>query len=59
MINMKDEDKDNLTYVACTIREEFNRLGYAEETITDMLVEYLYGRNGLILISSDGVVEDK
>ena len=44
MINMKDEDKDNLTYVACTIREEFNRLGYAEETIADMLVEYLYGR---------------
>lgn len=44
MLNMKDEDKDNLTYVACTIREEFNHLGYTEETIADMLVEYLYGR---------------
>ncbi len=44
MINMKDEDKDNLKYIACKLREEFNRLGYSEKTITDMLVEYLYGR---------------
>ncbi len=46
MINMKDEYLDNLRYVACTIREEFNKFGYSDETITDMLVEYLYGNNG-------------
>ena len=43
MINMKDEYVDNLRYVACKIRDEFNTLGYSNETITDMLVEYLYG----------------
>lgn len=45
MINMKDEDADNLRYVACQIRERFRSLGYSEETVADMLVEYLYGRN--------------
>ncbi len=45
MINMKDEYIDNLRYVACKIREEFGKFGYSEETITDMLIEYLYGRN--------------
>ena len=45
MINMKDEYIDNLRYVACKIREEFNKTGYSDETITDMLVEYLYGKN--------------
>lgn len=43
MINMKDEYVDNLRYVACKIRDEFSALGYSNETITDMLVEYLYG----------------
>ena len=43
MINMKDEYTDNLRYVACKIRDEFNALGYSNETITDMLVGYLYG----------------
>lgn len=43
MINMKDEYIDNLRYIACKIREEFSKFGYSEETITDMLVEYLYG----------------
>ena len=43
MINMKDEYADNLRYVACKIRDEFNATGYSNETITDMLVEYLYG----------------
>lgn len=43
MINMKDEYIDNLRYVACQIRERFSETGYSEETITDMLVEYLYG----------------
>ena len=43
MINMKDEYQDNLRYIACQLREEFNQFGYSEETITDMLVEYLYG----------------
>ena len=45
MINMKDEYADNLRYVACKIREEFSKFGYSDETLTDMLVEYLYGRN--------------
>ena len=45
MINMKDEYIDNLRYVACKIRDEFNKFGYSDETITDMLVEYLYGRD--------------
>lgn len=44
MINMKDEYIDNLRYVACKIRDEFSKFGYSDETITDMLVEYLYGR---------------
>ena len=43
MINMKDEYSDNLRYVACQIRNAFNTLGYSNETITDMLVYYLYG----------------
>ena len=44
MINMKDEYHDNLRYVACKIREEFSSTGYSDETITDMLIEYLYGK---------------
>lgn len=43
MINMKDEYVDNLRYVACEIRERFNETGYSENTVADMLVEYLYG----------------
>ena len=45
MINMKDEYIDNLRYVACKIRDEFSNFGYSDETITDMLIEYLYGRD--------------
>ena len=45
MINMKDEYIDNLRYIACKIREEFSRFGYSDETITDMLVEYLYSND--------------
>lgn len=44
MINMKDEYIDNLRYIACKIRDEFSQFGYSEETITDMLVEYLYNK---------------
>lgn len=43
MLNMKDEHINNLRYVACKIRDEFSEIGYTDETITDMLVEYLYG----------------
>ena len=43
MVNMKDEYIDNLHYVACSIRDKFAELGYSEETIADMLVQYLYG----------------
>lgn len=45
MIHMKNEYIDNLRYIACKIRDEFSRFGYSDVTITDMLVEYLYGRN--------------
>lgn len=44
MINMKDEYADNLHYIACRIRDEFSLFTYSNETITDMLVEYLYGK---------------
>ena len=44
MINIKDEYIDNLRYLACKIRDEFSKYGYSEETITDMLVEYLYSK---------------
>ena len=44
MINMKDEYIDNLRYFACKIRDEFAKFGYSDETITDMLVEYTYGK---------------
>ncbi len=44
MIHMKDEYADNLRYTACKIREAFSKFGYSHETITDMLVEYLYGK---------------
>lgn len=45
MINMKDEYADNMRYIACKIRDEFGKFGYSDETITDMLVEYLYGKD--------------
>lgn len=45
MINMKDEYIDNMRYIACKIREDFSKFGYSDETITDMLVEYLYGKD--------------
>lgn len=44
MINMKDEYADNLHYVAYKIRDDFRQFSYSDETITDMLVEYLYGK---------------
>lgn len=42
MVNMKDEYIDNLHYVACSIREQFSVLGYSDEVISDMLIQYLY-----------------
>lgn len=45
MVNMKDEKKDNLYYVAYELRKEFAKTGYPEEIITDMLVAYLFGEN--------------
>ncbi|MCM1100160.1 MAG: hypothetical protein NC079_00585 [Clostridium sp.] len=44
MINRKDEYIDNLHYIAGQMREQFHSFGYSDETVTDMLVEYLYGR---------------
>ena len=43
MVNMKDEYIDNLHFVAQQIREQFSTLGYSDDTITDMLIDYLYG----------------
>lgn len=43
MIHMKDEYADNLRYIACKIREAFQRFGHPEKMIADMLVAYLYG----------------
>ena len=43
MVNMKDEYINNLRYMACSIRNQFSDLGYTDETIADMLVQYLYG----------------
>lgn len=44
MVHMKDARTDNMAYIANKIRESFSALGCSEETVTDMLVEYLYGR---------------
>ena len=44
MVNMKDEYADNLHYVAQQIRAQFSELGYSNEAITDMLIDYLYGK---------------
>lgn len=43
-VNMKDEYIDNLRYLACNIRSRFNELGYSDETIADMLVQKVYGK---------------
>ena len=43
-VNMKDEYTDNLRYLACEIRTQFNNLGYSDETISDMLVQKVYGK---------------
>ncbi len=45
MLNMKDEYADNMSYVARLIRQEFSETGYSNESITDMLIHYLYGSN--------------
>ena len=42
MINMKDEYIDNLHHIATSIRKQFSELGHSDETISDMLVQYLY-----------------
>ncbi len=44
LIHTRDENQDNLRYVACKLREEFCKTGYSEGILSDMLVEYLYGR---------------
>lgn len=44
MISRKAEPSKHLPYLSLQIREAFCRLGYSEETITDMLVEYTYGK---------------
>lgn len=45
MLSMKDEYVDNLRYVACQLRSEFEATGYSAEMVANMLVEYLYGRD--------------
>lgn len=44
-VNMKDEYVDNLRYIACSIRSQFNELGYTDDMVTDMLVQLVYGKN--------------
>lgn len=43
-LNMKDEYINNMRYIACELRKKFTDLGYSEETIADMLVSYVYGK---------------
>ena len=43
-VNMKDEYIDNLRYLACEIRTQFNNLGYSDGVISDMLVQKVYGK---------------
>ena len=45
MINMKDEYLNNLRYISCSVRKQFNDLGYSDSIISDMLVQYLYSNN--------------
>lgn len=45
MLNMKEEYTDNLHYTAELLRKQFADTGYLEETVTDMLVQYVYGKN--------------
>ncbi len=40
----KENDSPNIGYIVCKIRELFCQTGYCDREITDMLVEYLYGR---------------
>lgn len=44
LINQKDEDRDNLRYMARTVRDQFCALGYDDASIADMLVQYLYSK---------------
>lgn len=43
-INMQDENVSNLSYIASKIRAALSVFGYSEETVADMLVRYLYGK---------------
>lgn len=43
-INLKDEYIDNMHYIACQLRNEFTSIGYSDQMITDMLVQYTYGK---------------
>lgn len=43
MIHMKESFTGNVRYVSCKIREKFHQTGYTDETVADMLVQYLYG----------------
>jgi len=42
-INMEDERKNNISYIAKEIRMELGSFGYDDMTVTDMLIKYLYG----------------
>jgi hypothetical protein len=41
-INMEDENKGNISYIALEIRDELSKFKYSEYEICDMLVKYLY-----------------
>jgi hypothetical protein len=41
-INMKDENKNNISYIAKEIRKELSKFVYSDTNITDMLIKHLY-----------------
>lgn len=43
-INRKEENADNLGFLARSMRSALAQTGYSEEEVCDMLVKYLYGK---------------
>jgi len=43
-VNMQDDMKNNINYIAKDIREQLSYFGYSESEVCDMLVKYLYDK---------------
>jgi DNA-directed RNA polymerase subunit RPC12/RpoP/arsenate reductase-like glutaredoxin family protein len=41
-INMEDENKSNISYIAKDIRSKLSKYGYSDIEIADMIIKYLY-----------------